>query len=218
MLRKLIVGVDEVGYGAIAGPLVVGAVAFDTRTRCPILKRESFERGKDVPVGDSKNIKHSLLPRMVDLVEEACVDYDVIQVPPKEVDRVGVGPARITAIKVAVQRLLERIALQERVENVTGYKVIVDGDLCLGECRFTYRSVIKADATVWQVGAASIMAKHSQIHTMLALHEEFTKYGWEKNKGYPTPDHRAALKKYGASKHHRRSYKPVAEAICKKRA
>ena len=217
MLRRLIVGVDEVGYGAIAGPLVVGAVAFDTRTRCPVLKRESFERGKDVPVGDSKNIKHSLLPRLVDLVEEACVDYDVVSVSPGEIDRVGVGPARITAIKVAVQRLLERIAL-EHPGVYDDYKVIVDGDLNLGECRFQYRSVIKADATVWQVGAASIMAKHSQIHTMLALHAEFTKYGWDLNKGYPTPNHRKALKEYGVSKYHRRSYKPIMEALCKKRA
>ena len=213
MVRKLIVGVDEVGYGAIAGPLVVGAVAFDTRTRCPILKREKFERGKDVPVGDSKTIKHTLLPRMVELVEEACVGFDVIQVPPKTVDRDGVGPARIHAIKVAVQRLLERIAVQECIENVSGYKVIVDGDLCLGKCRFRYTSQVKADRDVWQVGAASIMAKHRQVHTMLALHVEFTKYGWDKNKGYPTPDHRAALQEHGACKHHRKSYKPVQEVL-----
>jgi len=213
MVRRLIVGVDEVGYGAIAGPLVVGAVAFDTRTRCPILKREKFERGADVPVGDSKTIKHTLLPRLVTLIEEACVDYDVIQVSPKEIDRVGVGPARITAIKTAVQRLLERIAIQERVTDVAGYKVIVDGDICLGECRFQYTPQVKADATVWQVGAASIMAKYKQVHAMLRLHEEFKKYGWDQNKGYPTPDHRKALKEHGASKYHRRSYKPVQDVL-----
>ena len=213
MVRRLIVGVDEVGYGAIAGPLVVGAVAFDTRTRRPVLKREPFERGKDVPVRDSKTIKHTLLPRMVTLIEEACVDYNVVQVPPKSVDRMGVGPARIDAIKTAVQRLLEKVATHVRPEDFEGYKVIVDGDLDLGECRFKYKSVVKADRDVWQVAAASIMAKYTQVHAMLALHAEFTKYGWDKNKGYPTKDHRAALQKHGACKHHRKSYRPVQEVL-----
>jgi ribonuclease HII len=212
MLRKLIVGVDEVGYGAIAGPLVVGAVAFDTRTRRPVLKRESFERGKDVPVRDSKTIKHTLLPRMVELVLEACVDCTVVQCPPKTIDRMGVGPARIHLIKTAVQRLVERTTA-EHPGVYDDYKVIVDGDLNLGECRFKYTAQPKADRDVWQVAAASIMAKHTQVHAMLALHEWYKKYGWDRNKGYPTPDHRAALQKHGACQHHRKSYKPVQEVL-----
>jgi ribonuclease HII len=208
--NRIIIGVDEVGFGAIAGPLVVAAVAFESGVRQPVLKREKFERGKDVPIRDSKTIKHALLPRMRALVEENCIDFMVMQKSPREIDRVGVQEARREAMCATVQRLLERVAFAYPgvYEN---YRVIVDGDLDLGMCHFKYTSKPKADETVWQVSAASILAKHTQVHAMLALHDKRKQYGWDKNKGYPTKDHLAALKMHGISTYHRRSYKPVQE-------
>lgn len=214
-VQRIIVGADEVGYGAIAGPLVAAAVAFDSRVRRPVLKRFSFERGKDVPVGDSKGVDGRLLHRLVELVQENCLNYELCVVQPGTVDSMGAQEAKHFALKAAVHRLLERLAMEhEGVYN--DYRVIVDGETELGACRFKYQAFAGADATVWQVGAASLVAKDAQVKAMLELHERSKAnqyYAWNKNKGYPTKDHLAALREHGASKHHRRSYRPVRRAL-----
>lgn len=212
MSTRLIIGVDEVGYGAIAGPLVVAAVAFWSNTRKPVLKRFSFERGGDVPVQDSKKLNHKLLPRFEELIWERCVDHEVLLKPPAEIDRVGVNAVRNNAMCAVVQRLLERIAFSHPGE-VESYLVIVDGDIDLGECHFKYKAQPRADQDVWQVGAASILAKHRQITEMHLLHARDKRYAWDKNKGYPTAAHVEALREYGVSRYHRRSYKTVKELL-----
>jgi ribonuclease HII len=212
MSTRLIIGADEVGYGAIAGPLVAAAVAFESGTRQPVLKRFKFERGKDVPVGDSKGVDQRLLHRLSDLVQEKCVGHELCVMPPGTVDRLGAQEAKFTALRSAIQRLLERLAL-ELPGLYENYRVIVDGDTDLGSCRFKYQAKANADSTVWQVGAASLLAKDAQVTAMLDLHGIYNKYGWNKNKGYPTKDHLAALHEHGVTKYHRRSYRPVKEAL-----
>lgn len=212
MSTRLVVGADEVGYGAIAGPLVAAAVAFESTTRQPVLKRFQFERGKDVPVGDSKGVDQRLLHRLSDLVKEKCVGYELCSLTPGTVDRMGPQEAKFFALRSAIHRLLERLSI-ELPGLYENYRVIVDGETNLGECRFKYKAYAGADASCWQVGAASLLAKDAQVAAMLDLHALNGKYGWNKNKGYPTKEHIAALREYGASKHHRRSYRPVQEAL-----
>lgn len=212
MGERLIIGVDEVGCGAIAGPLVVAAVAFRSSTRQPVLKRFSFERGKDVPVQDSKRITASLLPRLEELIWEKCVDHELRVCSPAEVDRLGVMEAQTSSMRVILYRLLERINFAHP-GAFEDYRIIVDGDITLGECRFKYAALAGADRDVWQVGAASIIAKNRQLIEMQKLHARDSRYNWDKNKGYPTPEHVKALRKHGVSQHHRRSYKTVKEIL-----
>lgn len=212
MSTRLIVGADEVGYGAIAGPLVAAAVAFESSVRQPVLKRFEFERGKDIPVQDSKKVNQRLLHRLSDLVQETCVGYEVCAMSAGSVDRLGAEEAKFEALRASIQRLLERLAL-ELPGLYENYRVIVDGDTCLGDCRFKYKAQAGADSTIWQVGAASLLAKDTQVKAMFELHTAFNKYGWNKNKGYPTKEHLAALREHGVTKHHRRTYRPVQEVL-----
>lgn len=208
---RLTIGVDEVGYGSIAGPLVVAAVAFKTGSAPPVLKRV---KRKDVPVKDSKRVDAKLLPLFFELIQRECLDYMLIAKKPGEIDAQGIAAARRSAMRAAIQRLLERLDFTREDVDHNAYRVIVDGDVDLGDCHFRYKAQPKADRDVWQVSAASLMAKASQVATMEELHRDFCgDYGWNRNKGYPTAQHLKALTKYGVSKHHRRSYGPVKERL-----
>lgn len=210
---KLVVGVDEVGYGSIAGPLVVAAVAFRSDTRKPVLKRA---KRKDMPIKDSKLISHKLLPLFKELIVGCCEEFVVQACPPSRIDKEGVSAARRDAIVVAVTRLFQRIAFEAFNPDTDGYRVIVDGDLNLGDVAFKYKAQPKADRDVWQVSAASIVAKVAQIEAMHALVEKnarYRHYGWERNHGYGTAEHIEAIQEHGVTQHHRRSYKTVKELL-----
>jgi len=152
------------------------------------------------------------LHRLSDLVQAKCVGYELCVMSPGSVDRLGAQEAKFDALRSAIQRLLERLAL-ELPGLYENYKVIVDGETDLGQCRFKYRAEAGADQNIWQVGAASLLAKDAQVTAMLDLHAIYNKYGWNKNKGYPTKEHVAALRAHGVTKYHRRSYRPVREAL-----
>jgi ribonuclease HII len=210
---KLIVGVDEVGYGSIAGPLVVAAVAFRSDTRKPVLKRV---KRKDMPVKDSKLISHNLLPLFQELIEGCCEEHVIWSCTPGLIDKVGVSEARREAIVVAVTRLLQRVAFEDFNPDTEDYRVIVDGDLDLGTVPFKYKAKPKADRDIWQVSAASILAKAAQIRAMRGLVEKntrYAKYGWDRNHGYGTAEHIAAIQEHGVTQHHRRSYKTIRELL-----
>lgn len=206
---RLIVGVDEVGYGSIAGPLVVAATAFDETTeKFKIVWYNSHGKRRDLVVRDSKAVQHEMLPILARVIEKESVAHSVIVRNPPQIDEEGITKVRCDAMVLAVRRVIERTALIATYDDVD---VIVDGDLDLGDCGFQYRAVPKADRDIWQVSAASILAKEIQVQAMQLLHQKKPQYGWSKNNGYPTPDHVAALKKHGVSVHHRRSYRTVRE-------
>jgi ribonuclease HII len=212
---RLVVGVDEVGFGSIAGPLVVCAAAFNSITLPPILKwTDKRGREKPIPVQDSKNLRHEVLPEFCKVIRQYAEGAALVSCSPQEIDDMGVGPCRLWAIKVAVHRLFERVAFVGAFDPKS-YRVYVDGDLNLGDCDFEYIAQPKADQTIWQVSAASILAKDTQISAMLALHDNprYKAYAWDSNKGYPTAAHVKALKTRGVTKHHRRSYRTVKECL-----
>lgn len=209
---KLIVGVDECGVGAIAGPMVLAAVAFRAGLRQPVLKRFDFEKSQDIPIKDSKRLSRALIMRMVELVWDTSVDYEILVRPAAEVDEMGAGRAQVDGLKAVAHRLLERIALQHPGE-FEDYDVIVDGDIPLGKATFKYKTRAHADRDVWQVAAASIVAKDRQLKAMHELHERYPQHGFNKHAGYPTPAHKAALRAYGVTKCHRRTYQPVKELL-----
>ena len=221
--HNITIGADEVGFGAIAGPLVVCAAASLSTTRAPVIKHYHFERKyradapDHTPIQDSKKLSYNMLLRFREVLhdQDKILAYELCQVPAGQIDKQGVELVRVTAMRSVIWRLIERLA-HSHMDWIQGgkYRIIVDGEGSLGEqCPFRYTLMPQADSTVWQVSAASILAKYHQIQIMRRLHITHPEYNWIKNRGYPTREHLDKLQTHGVSRHHRKSYKPVREVL-----
>ena len=211
-LPRFIIGVDEAGYGCIAGPLVAAAVAFSEDQVRPTV---TTPKGRLVPVKDSKKLPDEILKPMAQRVAGDCYGYEIQRVAPALIDEQGPERAKFQALQMVTKRLLERLRFLH--SDTVAYRVVVDGHAYFGPCGFEYEAVPRADATVWQVSAASVLAKGAQLEAIQRLHEEFPQYQWRENHGYPTEAHLAALRRYGVTVHHRRSYGPVSAILACRR-
>lgn len=214
-MSKLIVGVDEVGVGSIAGPLIVAAVVFTAETPQPVLSVQRGRRSRQIPICDSKKVQHDLLPAFRTLILNQCLASALSYKLPHEVDELGTDGARDAATAVVVRRVLERIKLFP-MGTYESYMVVLDGDVTsptLEAQNITYHAIAHADRDIWQVSAASLLAKEAQVLYMGRLHKKYPHYGWNHNHGYPTTDHVAALRKHGVTRYHRRSYRTVQEVL-----
>ncbi|MGF1552455.1 MAG: ribonuclease HII [Paracoccaceae bacterium] len=187
-LEAPVAGVDEVGRGPLAGPLVAGAV---------VLAPGALPEG----VADSKTLTPRMRERVDALIRErALVGLGVVE--PGEIDRLGLSAANDLAMLRAIAALPARPA-----------SVIVDGRRLPAGLPCAGRAVIGGDRLVAAVAAASIVAKVARDRRMVALDAAHPAYGWARNKGYPTPEHRAALAEHGVTPQHRRSFAPVAARL-----
>ena len=190
---EYIVGSDECGYGAWAGPLVV----------CAAIVSREWPLASEVT--DSKKLNHK---RRVALSKKILTGAlcNVITVPSKEIDAKGVYPCLLEAHARAIQKVIDR----HRALGCKGRElVIVDGNLpILGAI-----SLPKADLLVPAVSAASIVGKVYRDLHMEKLALEYPQYGFESSRGYGTKQHQEALEKYGPCPIHRRSYQPIASLI-----
>ncbi|HET6925158.1 MAG TPA: ribonuclease HII [Candidatus Saccharimonadales bacterium] len=178
-----IVGIDEVGRGCWAGPLVAGAVILDK----PI-------RG----LNDSKKLSKRQREKLAAEIQIEAGAIGLGWVSAEELDKVGIT----TAVKLAMERALKQIT--------TPYdEVIIDGNINYLPAEPRAKAVIKADATVPAVSAASIVAKVARDAYMAQLDDTYAVYGFEKHVGYGTAAHVAALQQFGVSDIHRRSFKPI---------
>lgn len=181
---RLLAGVDEVGVGAWAGPVVA----------CAVLVKPGF----DIPgLDDSKRLTHKKRKELVAVIFEAAVAVSIAYSTVDEIDRLNILQADMLAMARAVGRL-------PHLPNV----LIVDGRRAPRMPFYTY-TIIKGDHKCASVAAASVVAKVWRDEYMDSLAEKHTAYGWERNKGYGTAEHLQALKDYGVSTEHRRSYKPI---------
>jgi ribonuclease HII len=180
-----IVGVDEAGRGPLAGPVVAAAV---------ILNRRRVPKGID----DSKKLCER---RRADLCGEIRLKAQV-----------GVGMASVAEIDELNILWATMLAMTRAVEalGVEPGHVLVDGNT-LPKWRYTARAVVDGDALCLSIAAASIVAKHERDCLMKTYDVEHPGYGWARNKGYGTADHRAALIRLGPTALHRRSFAPVAQ-------
>jgi ribonuclease HII len=180
-------GVDEAGRGPLAGPVVAAAV---------ILDRARFPRGID----DSKKLtaeeRDSLFRRI--MAQAICVGVGIADV--EEIDRLNIYHAAHLAMIRAVANLECPPAM-----------VLVDGNR-LPKWEWPARAIVEGDGKCRSIAAASIIAKVTRDRIMRQHHEAHPGYGWASNKGYATPDHRAALDRLGPTPLHRRSFAPVAAA------
>lgn len=187
----LIAGVDEVGYGALVGDLVVAAV---------ILPKKHGIKG----IKDSKQLTPKQREELYELICAKAISWNISIATPAEIDQMNVLNANMLAMQRAVSGL-----------SVKPDKVLVDGNK-VPELDCPVEAIVQGDATVEEIAAASIIAKVWRDRLMVALHEQHPEYGFAQHKGYGTKAHLAALQTYGPIKEHRRSYAPVLNALLEK--
>ena len=184
----LMAGVDEAGRGPLAGPVVAAAVILDDRR--PI-------RG----LADSKTLTPLQRERLHDQIMARALCCSVAQASVEEIDTHNILQATMLAMRRAVEGLRLKPA-----------KVLVDGNR-LPTLDVLAEAIVKGDARVKAISAASILAKVHRDRLCQSLHLEFPHYGFAGHKGYGTPEHLEALLRHGACVHHRRSFAPVAAAF-----
>lgn len=212
---QFIMGVDEVGCGAIAGPLVVAAVAF--RVGFPRVTAEwRGVRGvKTLAADDSKKIKIPEQRAMLDTaIRKAAIAVAVIERSATEIDARLLREVFPEAIRLAIQRCAEQIATVTAPGKFSLLKddllVLVDGDLVRPDVPCPVRMVPGGDALDWRIGAASIVAKACHDRHMAQIAGEHPGWDFDKNRGYPTPKHLDQLHRDGLlDQIHRRTFAPV---------
>jgi len=186
-LRRLgldrVAGVDEVGRGCLAGPVVAAAVVLD-----PAAHITGLADSKLVPPEE----REALLP----LIERRALAFTVAVVDAGEIDRLNIHRASLKAMREAVMAL----APLPDVVLVDGFRV--------PELAIPQRGIVKGDRRCAAIAAASIVAKVTRDRLMLALHGVDPRFGFDRHKGYATPEHLAAVARYGYSAAHRRSFRP----------
>lgn len=213
-MTKVIIGVDEVGCGALAGPLVVAAAAFSGMAECVTAMFRGVRGEKTLTVGDSKSIKdenhRAVLARAV---EDKALATCIIERTNKEIDARLLSVVFPETVGLVIARVLEELQHKGVGEVPSDYLVLIDGDIRVPpNIPCPYRTIVDGDKKIWQIGAASIIAKVKRDTRMLQLHEKYPLYGFDKNKGYPVPAHKKLLATHGPSAVHRRSFRPVAES------
>lgn len=212
---NIIIGVDESGRGALAGPLTVCAAAF-RREDSPITASYQDKRGvfKTLIVKDSKKIANpEHRDTLAAAIKGAALGVAVVERSAAEIDQRLMFKVFPETLRLAVVRLLEQLVAKGHPREPEHYLVVFDGEVPMPrDLRCPMRAIVDGDARVWQIGAASIVAKAARDEVMAKLHAKHPNYGFDKHKGYPTKDHKALLKQLGASDVHRKTFRPVAEA------
>ncbi|MFN7086184.1 MAG: ribonuclease HII [Burkholderiales bacterium] len=184
----LVCGVDEAGRGPLAGPVFAAAVILGQRVSIAGL-------------ADSKKLTACKRDAVAQQIKARAAAWAVASASVEEIDELNILRASLLAMRRAVELL-----------DVAPAEVLVDG-LCCPDLRWPARAVVGGDAKIAAISAASVLAKVARDALMLELHQRYPQYGFDLHKGYPTAAHLAALREYGASPVHRRSFAPVRRAI-----
>lgn len=183
------VGTDEAGRGCLSGPVVAAAVLLPEKFNHPLLN-------------DSKQISEKNRKILRLYIEEQAIAYGVAFVHEEEVDKINVLQASITGMHRAIAKL-----------DTTPTFIIVDGNKFDPYLEIPHKTIIKGDAKYQSIAAASILAKTYRDDFMQKIDAEFPEYNWKKNKGYPTKEHRNAIRQYGTTRYHRKSFKLLPEQL-----
>lgn len=181
-------GCDEAGRGPLAGSVFAAAVILPNDFRDDILNDSKQLTAKE---------RYALRP----VIEQNAVAWAIGEVTAEEIDRINILNAAILAMHRAMEKL------QPQPEHI-----LVDGNRFKPYISTStgmavpYRTVVKGDATYMSIAAASVLAKTYRDDYMVRLHQQYPQYGWDKNMGYPTKDHRRAVLKYGLSEYHRKTF------------
>lgn len=181
-------GTDEAGRGCLAGPVTAAAVILPKPFKNELLN-------------DSKQLSHAKRMALRPVIQQKATGYAVAHIFPNEIDKINILNASILAMHRSIEQL----------KNVTF--ISVDGNRFKPYNNIPFEAIIKGDAKYLNIAAASVLAKTYRDDYMEKIHEEFPMYNWKKNKGYPTKEHREAIKKYGPTKYHRMSFKLLPDQL-----
>lgn len=182
-------GTDEAGRGCLAGPVTAAAV---------ILPRD-FKNGL---LNDSKQLSEKVRLQLKPVIEAEAVCFAVTHLEPSIIDEINILNASIKAMQESILKL-----------HPVPHYIIVDGNRFKPLNNIPHSCIIKGDSKYLSIAAASILAKTYRDEYMDKIHEEFPMYNWKQNKGYPTPEHRDAIRKYGTTKYHRMSFRLLPEQL-----
>lgn len=185
--HRYISGVDEAGRGPLAGPVVVAAVILDNNYN-------NFE------INDSKKLSEKKRNILYAEIIKNALAYKIVVIDESTIDKLNIYQASKLGMIEAIKGLKHPVDL-----------VLTDA-MPIGELKVEVVPLIKGDSKSISIAAASILAKVTRDQLMLELHKKYPQYGFDKHKGYPTKLHLLAIEKYGITKFHRLSYKPVANA------
>ncbi|NRD19455.1 ribonuclease HII [Winogradskyella eckloniae] len=180
-------GTDEAGRGCLAGPVTAAAIILPTSFKHNLLN-------------DSKQLSESKRQLLKPIVETQSVSFAVAHIFEEEIDTINILNASIKAMHGAIAQL----------EPIPEF-IIVDGNRFKPFNSIPFDTIVKGDSKYLSIAAASVLAKTYRDDYMEQIHEEFPMYNWKQNKGYPTKEHRAAIKKYGITKYHRKSFRLLPE-------
>ena len=182
-------GTDEAGRGSLAGPVTAAAVILNKN-----FKSNLITDSKKLSVNQRKEAKRLIL--------ENCIAYAIFSVRNKKIDEINILNASILAMQKSINKLNHKVDF-----------IIVDGNKFKPINNIEFKTIIKGDQKYLNIAAASILAKTYRDNYMKKIHKEYPEYNWKKNKGYPTKEHKLAIKKYGITKYHRKYFKLFDEQL-----
>lgn len=175
-------GCDEAGRGCLAGSVFAAAVILPPDFYHPLLN-------------DSKQMTERQRDLLRPIIEREAVAWAVAEITASRIDEINILRASIEGMNVAAANL-----------KVAPQFLAIDGNRFISHNGLPYKCIVKGDGKYANIAAASVLAKTHRDEYMMRLHEEFPNYGWDRNKGYPTKEHRLAIRQYGLTPYHRLSF------------
>jgi len=182
-------GTDEAGRGCLAGPVTAAAIILPHGFELKLLN-------------DSKQLSEKIREELKPLIESKAICFSVTHLDSDVIDKINILNASIKAMHHCIDKL-----------NPIPNYIIVDGNRFKPINNIPYSTIIKGDSKYMSIAAASVLAKTYRDEYMCTIHEEYPMYNWKKNKGYPTLEHREAIRKYGTTKYHRMSFRLLPEQL-----
>jgi ribonuclease HII len=175
-------GVDEVGRGSLAGPVTAAAVILPKNYKNKLIK-------------DSKKLNTHNRMKLYDEITSIAIDYSIIDIPNDIIDSINVLESTFLAMNKAISKIIRKADY-----------IIIDGNQFKTKSKFKYECVVRGDSIYQSIAAASILAKVHRDKLMVKYNKEYPYYDWINNKGYGTIKHQNAIKKFGISIYHRKSF------------
>jgi ribonuclease HII len=186
-MKKIIAGVDEVGRGSLIGPVYAAAVILNKSINKKLLK-------------DSKSLSKDKREQVFSYIKNNSI-WALGQASVKEIEKMNILHASLLAMKRAIKKLKKKPNL-----------VLIDGNKLPNLKNYNLKYIIKGDQKIPSISAASIVAKVSRDKFITTLSKKFKNYGWNTNCGYGTKKHLTALKKFGITKYHRKTFSPISNS------
>ena len=185
---KILAGVDEVGRGSLIGPVYAAAVILNKTINKKLLK-------------DSKSLSRLKREELYSYIKKNSI-WAIGQASVKEIEKINILHASLLAMKRAILKLTNKPSL-----------VLIDGNKLPDLKNYKLKYVIKGDQKIPSISAASIIAKVSRDRFITKLSKQFINYGWDTNSGYGTKEHLRAIKKFGITKYHRKTFSPICDFL-----